>query len=675
MTNSARALASAVLLTGSVVGAQTVATPPRDVATRAAILPGTGAPMAPRSTVSPGAAIRPGDVTLDYPGVDVQAVAKAVLGELLGRQFTIAPDLHTPVSLVTQRPIARADVLAYFEDALRTAGLALVQSGQVFAVVTLDQARSQAALGDSSTTGFFTETMALKFVNADQLKALINPILPGVVVQTDVQRNALVVAGTTGQRAAVRDLVRQFDVNWLRSTSFGLFVPQRTDSRLIVPELERLLNAENSPTRGLVRLIAMDNLNGILAVATQAQYLEDVRRFVELLDREGDSNQRKLFVYRVQNGRSSDLAKTINAAFGVADPVVSSSTTADPQSMTRTDNLLAVPTPPDNSAQRPLRGTAPATGSAVAGTDAPQVKIISDDGNNALIVFATPRDYAVVEDALRKLDILPYQVMIEAAIAEVTLTDNLRYGVQYLFDFKNGSAGLTQGDPVSGAASGRPSQFFPGFSAIYSKLGSITATLNALEGMTTVKVISAPKLLVLNNQTASLQVGNQVPIATATSTSTIGTNAPVINSVEYRDTGVILRITPRVNANGLVLLDVAQEVSSVTTTTSSTINSPTISTRKVATSIAIQDGQTISLGGLITDSRNRENGGLPFLSRIPVLGPLLFGNYRRNDSRTELLILLRPRVVRDAADGQALTDELRSKLKGLQPLLPKGSIP
>lgn len=665
------------LLCAAPAAAQTVATPSRDVSTRSVILPATGIAVAPRSTVGPAAAVRPGDVTLDYPGVDIQAVAKAVLGDLLGLQYSVAPDLHTPVSLLTPRPIARADVLPYFEDALRTSGLALVRRGTVVAVVTIDQARSQAALGDGSVTGFVTESIALKFVNADQLKALIAPILPGVVVQSDPARNTLSVAGTTGQRAGVRELVRQFDVNWLRNTSFGLFVPQRTDSRLIVPELERLLNAENSPTRGLVRLIAMDNLNGVLAVAIQPQYLEDVRRFVELLDREGDSNQRKLFVYRVQNGRSSDLARTINGAFGFAGSTGPATGAAlDTQSAPRTDTLLPAPAGPDRAVTRNSPTTPGPAGTAPDPSgDVPKVKITSDDVNNALIVFATPRDYAVIEDALRKLDILPYQVMIEAAIAEVTLTNDLRYGVQYLFDYKGGNAGLTQADPATGAATGLPSQFFPGFSAIYSKLGSITATLNALEGMTTVKVISAPKLMVLNNQTASLQVGNQVPIATATSTSTIGTNAPIVNSVEYRDTGVILRITPRVNANGLVLLDVAQEVSSVTNTTSSTINSPTISTRKVATSIAVQDGQTISLGGLITDSRDRQTGGLPFLSRIPFIGPLLFGNYRRADNRTELLILLRPRVVRNADDARALTDELQNKLRGLQPLLPKGAMP
>ncbi len=197
--------------------------------------------------------------------------------------------------------------------------------------------------------------------------------------------------------------------------------------------------------------------------------------------------------------------------------------------------------------------------------------------------------------------------------------------------------------------------------------------MNALSGLTTVNVLSAPKMLVLNNHTASLEVGDQVPVVTASAVSTVGSNAPLVNSVDYRDTGVILKVTPRVNSGGLVLLDIAQEVSDVTSTSTSSINSPTIEQRKFATSIAIQDGETIALGGLIKDSRSKGRSGIPLLSAIPILGGLA-GDHSGSDARTELLILLTPRVIRSAPDAQAVTDDLRKKIQALAPLPPIKSL-
>ena len=297
------------------------------------------------------------------------------------------------------------------------------------------------------------------------------------------------------------------------------------------------------------------------------------------------------------------------------------------------------------------------------------VRITSDEVNNAVIVFGTPRDYAVVEEALRKLDVAPYQVMIEAAISEVTLNDDLRFGVQW--NFQTGSSNFSYSEGTSAA----PTRIFPGFSYFLSN-SDINATLNALEARTNVKVVSAPKLLVLNNQTAALQVGDQVPITTASAMSTENATAPIVNSVEYRDTGVILKVTPRVNEGGLVLLDIAQEVSDVNTraTSTSPVKSPVISTRRVSTSIAVQDNQVIALGGLFRDSRSFGKNGLPILSRIPVLGAL-FGTHENAQGRTELIVLLKPHVLRTADDARAVTEELRSKLRTLEPFRTEGRIP
>ncbi len=678
--------------------------PPADKQVQTTIV--AGAPATPRPTARPPVP-KGADIRLNFPAADIQVVAQGVLGDILHVPFTIAPGVRGPVTLVTPTPVPRISVFSLFEDALKAAGLAVTEQAGTFTIRTLEQARGQGVFsgggGTGTVAGFASEGVTLQFVNAEEMKRLLDGILPGVVTSTDPAQNSLVLSGTTGQRTNARALLAQFDVNWLRNMSFALIVPQRTDARLIVPEVDKLINSPDAPTRGLVRLIAMERLNGILAITAQKQYLEDVRRWIEILDREGQNNERRLFVYHVQNGRSKDLAKVLNTAFGNITPGGSTGSDFGLDGAARNgteggfgqassgqsgfgqgglNNGGATARAADNGyagarAIPPVPGGLPGSPTGLNGQPASQApggitaSISSDEANNAIIVFGTAKDYAVIEDALRKLDVLPLQVLIEAAITEVTLNDALKYGVQWNFQTGQSNFALTDGKNTPASA---PSQIFPGFSYFFSNNNSISATLNALETQTRINVLSAPKLMVLNNQTAALQVGDQVPIATQSAVSTINTGAPVVNSIEYRDTGVILKITPRVNAGGLVLLDIAQEVSDVSTTSTSNIDSPTISTRRISTSIAVQDGQVIALGGLIRDTRTKGKNGIPYLSRIPIVGGLLFGTTSDSDVRTELLVLLKPRVIRSPDDAQAVTDELRAKIKTVAPLT-KGRMP
>jgi len=741
-------------------------TPPPRVGLHSTIIGGRAVAAAPAPThvkVVP----KSGDVTIDFAATDVREVAKAVLGGILGLQYSVAGDVGTPVTLVTTRPVARSEVLRLFEDALKNANLALVPQNGVFAIQPIEAARASApnVVPEGNVPGFARETLTLQFVSADELKKLLDPILPGVVISADNGRNVLVVAGSTGQRTAVRELVQQFDVNWLRGVSFALFVPQRTDARLIAPELEKLLNAPGAPTNGLVRLISMERLNGILAISGQRQYLEDTRRFVELLDREGESSQPRMFLYRVQNGRAADLAKVILTALGGGGTVAS----GQPGSVdaigsgrqiggesgggfggnggfggggfggggnvsgygnanggnsggfganggvtggqgapgfgggsqggrgglggaggfggagggtgTALNNV-----PASARLANPAAGQSGAVGGTQGGS-ALNATITADESTNSILVYGNTRDYAIIEDALRQLDTPPAQVLIEAAISEVTLTKALRYGIQTIFQSGRTSGVLSQSNSSSTTLTPLPGnaytslasqvvQQFPGFSFLYANK-DISEILNAIEGVTKVNVLSAPKLLVLNNETASLQVGNQVPVTTGSITSSIA-GANTANSIDYRDTGVILKVTPRVNASGLVLLDVAQEVSDVVASTnggSAGAQSPTFSTRRIADSIAIQDGETIALGGLIRDSQSRSRSGIPLLSRIPIIGPFLFGNTDNSGARTELLILLRPRVIRTVDDGRAITEELKRKIQLVRPFKPGQTLP
>ena len=683
---------------------------------RATILRGTltAPPPAPTAAI-----LAKGDVTLNYPSVDVQVVAKAILGDILNLKYKIDPAVHGVVTVQTAQPIRRMDVLALFEESLRSANLALTNRGGAYAIVPLSAAQGAGGVVGPADTGFGDETITLKYANAEELKKLLDPIVPNAIAQADASRNVLVVAGNTIQRNSIRELVKQFDVDWLRGMSFAIYIPQRTDSRLIAPELDKLINAPGSQTAGMVRLITMEHLNGILAISAQPQYLDDVRKWVEVLDREGEDAERRLFVYRVQNGRAIDLTKVLDGAFGLAAPKGGEETTINDAGVnsggtggssgsgsgtgshqfsvtgsggsqsgsSNPGNTIiqlggstrsatqSVPTP---NAGNGLDENAPGGG---ANADANGTTITADETNNAILVYSTPRNYALIEDALRHLDVPPLEVLIDAVVSEVSLDNNLQYGIQwYLQDGSNtgtlsqsatntpvtttnadGTTSTTPGSPF-------PSQILPGFSYVFQHRNNVYATLNALRAVTDVHILSAPKLMVLNNHTASIEVGNQVPISTGSAVSTVSDTAPIVNSIDYRDVGVILKVTPRVNSSGLVLLDIAQEVSDVIpqTAAEALIQSPSFSERKLSTSVAVEDGETIVLGGLIKNEVQKTSNRIPLLGDIPYFGAL-FGSTGKEVTRTELLIMLTPRVIRTPVDADAITAELKAKMEQAPP--------
>ena len=664
---------------------------------RSTILRGTL--TAPPPPLAP-TAFSKGDVTLNYPAVDVQVVAKAVLGDVLGLKYTIDPAVHGVVTVQTAQPIRRADVLALFEESLRTANLALAKRASGYSIVPISAAQSAAGVVGPADTGFGDETVTLKYANAEELKKLLDPIVPNAITQADSSRNILVVAGNSVQRRSVRELVKQFDVDWLRGMSFAIFIPQRTDARLIAPDLDKLINAPGSQTNGMVRLITMEHLNGILAISAQSQYLDDVRRWVEVLDREGEDAERRLFVYKVQNGKALDLAKVLDGAFGLAPP--KSDETGNSGSASHGFDVVGSPTP--NGGSQPSQtviqlGGGAATRPVMPGgisannsqldqsnptsqqnSDANGTTITADETNNAILVFSTPRNYALIEDALRKLDVPPLQVMIEAMVSEVTLNNNLQYGIQWYLNDGSNSATLSQspantntvtdssGNTTTVPGSPFPNKILPGFSYVFQHQNNVYATLNALRAITDVHVLSAPKLMVLNNHSATIEVGQQVPISTGSAQSTVSGTAPIVNSIDYRDTGVILKVTPRVNTGGLVLLDIAQEVSDVVAQSSaqSQIASPTFSQRKISTSVAVQDGETIALGGLIQNEVTKTKNRIPLLGDVPYFGNL-FGSTGDQVQRTELLVLLTPHVIAAPVDADAITAELRAKMQMAEP--------
>ncbi|HXC56394.1 MAG TPA: type II secretion system secretin GspD [Rhizomicrobium sp.] len=650
--------------------------PPPEIVRGTGHLVGHATPHVTESTIG-----EDGGITLNFINADVRDVAKAVFGDFLNVNYTIGAGVQGTITVQTSKPLSRSEVLPVFEQILRMNGLAIVKNGEIYKLVlsadaprevTAPATASAGASSGGGEAGYSSQIVQLHYVAAAEMQRLLEGMAPAqAIVHADTGRNLLVIQGTQQERAAIVDEVALFDVDWLAGMSFGLFTPKYTDAKGLAKELNQILGGVGGPLAGIVKLIPIERLNAVLVISPQPRYLDQMQRWIARLDRPGVGSDRRIYVYAVQNGRASDLAATLKKVLygGSGKDSGKPDTGAATDNGDTTDHATPPPATPLANGAPPPAAPAPSGNSSLiddSDNSAPPpgaATITADENNNAVVIYGTPQEYATIESALRQLDAAPLQVLLEAAIAEVTLTNELQYGVQYFYQ-PNGANTLA----LSNSNSINIGQVFPGFSYMFSQGSNIRVVLNTLSQVTHVEVISSPEIMVLNNHMATLQVGDQVPIATSQAVGVIGSDSPIVNTIEYRATGIILKVTPRVNQGGMVTMDISQEVSDVSSTDTSTLDSPTITQRKIDSTIAVQDSETIALGGLIKDSKTRGSSGLPFLSQLPVVGGL-FGTKDNKHDRTELIVLITPHVVDNLQKARAVTAELQHKLPALQTLL------
>lgn len=603
---------------------------------------------------------------LNFVNADIHDVAKAVLGDMLGLNYTIAPGVQGNITIKVNQSLPKDAILPALNTAFRLNGAAIIDNGKMVKVVPIADAPHQGgfvsfARNKEVGSGFGLQIVSLRNISAEEMEKILAPVAPsGGVIPVETTRNIIILSGTEEERAAMMDVVNSFDVDWLSGMSFGLFPLKEANAQALTHDLWNVLGSQTGPMSKLVRIVPFDRLNAVLVISSQPHYVKEVKTWINRLDVDQAPSERKLWVYQIQNGRASDLSHTLQKL------LLGKETKSD--ATAKTDIASQMPVMPfssDNGANAPPNTRLPAFDQDGAGLNpndqsSQSLRIIADDTTNSLVIWANKGEYSLIQDALKKLDVIPMEVRIEAVIAEVTLTDDLRYGVQYLFQGKHGGAVLTNASSVSVASA------VPGFSAFVTG-SNINAILDLLQSVTTVNVISSPQLMVLNNQTAAIQVGDQVPIATQSAVSTLTAGAPVVNSIQMEDTGVIMKVTPRVNSSGMVLMDISQEVSNVTQTTTSRIDSPTIVERKISSSVAVRDGETIALGGMIQDNVTDDKNGIPLLEDIPYLGNL-FSYTSKDRTRTELLALITPHVVRNDNDVRQVTDEMRQQMSAVIPL-------
>lgn len=641
-----------------------------------------------------------GQIAFNFENQALPEVVKAILGELLQESYVIAPGVGGTVTFSTAKPVNKDQAFAILEMLLSWNNAALVFTNGRYSVVPIAQAvqgLQVPRMGEGDRVrGFSVRAFPLKYVAPGEMEKILQPYArPGAIVRADTARSMIIMAGNQQELGNYAQTIEIFDVDWLKGMSVGMFRLERVEVAKVVPELQAVFGEQSgSPLAGMFRFVPIDRLNSVMVITPQPEYLEKAREWLERLDRGGDSAGARLYVYDVKNVKATDLAEQLSEIFSGTGgakksggvPAASGGVAPGLQpveiSSLNKAGGAAAPAPAAAPAAMPA-----ASGDGLALADGEEIKITAVEENNALLIRASPAQYEAVLGAIKRLDTIPLQVHIEAKVVEVSLTDDLRYGVSSFLEGAiatntgaNGGGGgrcfglpIPVGLPVGAPCPQRSSirMGSSGLNYLFSNGLELAAIIDLLQSVGNTRVISSPSLVVLNNKEAKINVGQQIPITTffnsGLSTGTIpGQVNQSQGSVQYLQTGTTLTITPRVNPGGLVFMEVSQEVSAPGPVPAGGSNPP-VSTRTVDTEVAVQSGETVLLGGLIRQDESESKGGVPGLSQIPFIGAL-FGSHNTTSSRTELLVLIKPTVIRNSEEATEVTEEYRKKFKGLKPL-------
>jgi general secretion pathway protein D len=634
---------------------------------------------------------------LNFENTPIATVTKVILGDILGVGYTIDPRVQGTITLASGRPISKNDVLFALESALRTSNAVLVRDQSGYRLLPATEAlgsgsADRASAVKSPEPGYGITIIPLQYVSVQTVSKLLDSFAtrPGTI-RADPARNLLIVQGSGAERRAAVDTVLNFDGDWMLGQSVGIYPVKNTSPEPLIAELEKIMDSgEGGLSQNLVKLQAVTRLNAILVVTRKPELLRTTEAWIKRLDN-SESASVGVKVYRVRYGDARQIAKILNELFlGVQASSGEAGTNqiapgGGATTLTSTERLTGGPSaptisgvpPPGIQAPRPAAAApaaenVPSTGpggqgfgggkpSAIPGILA-DVRITPDVANNALLIYASQENYRIIARALDQIDRPQMQVAIEATIAEVTLNDSLNYGVQFFLQSNNLGFNVPAGSAINSSATSPLAAVLPGFNFLVGGAANPQVVINALHTYTDVKVLSNPSLVVVDNQPATLEVGDQVPVTTGSATVLSASNT-VVNTIDYHDTGIILRIMPRISPNGTILVNVEQEISEVSPTSSTGTLTPTFSTRKVKSSISVVSGQTVLLAGLISDTQSRTRNGIPLLDEIPALD-FLSSQTQKSLARTELIIFIRPQIIRDSVDASVVAEELRAKLRG-----------
>lgn len=711
-----RAAINEIFSDGQTESAETAAAPMTEEPPRAQMEPGTGqlinieaAKRVPRKPSEQGKA------SLNFADMPIADVVKMILGDLLGENYIISAGVSGTVTFSTARPVTTEQAFSILEMLLSWNNLALVYvDGQYSVVPSANAVRGNLTprVGSpANARGYEVRAVPLQYIAATEMEKILQPYArEGSILKADNARSLIMIAGSRRELENYLQTIEVFDVDWIKGMSIGLITLENVEAKTLGPELDQIFGEQSgSPLAGMFRFIPIERLNAILVITPQRRYLEEAERWIVRLDQGGNQPGVRLYVYDVKNVKAVDLADRLNDIFGSSG---GESRRASTQSAAGSvaPGLQPVELGTSSGGSANLRGPtgekiavepASATGSSGRGNvvvsqaagggggdqglvlvEGEDIRITAVEENNQLIVRSTPAQYDAIRGAIRRLDTVPLQVHIEARLLDVSLTNALQFGVQWFFE---DALDQLQPPPAGGGTSGAQKNFIDGDT--FGRIGGSGVTwiftgrragalVNLLQSEGDVKVLSAPSVLVLNNTEASINVGQQIPVVSSffnpiTGGGTGGGTGVGQSYVQFRDTGIILNVKPRVNPGGLVFLEIQAEQSTPGPASSAQDfggNVP-VDKKTIETQVAVQSGDTVLLGGLIQQNDTSSSSGMPGLKNIPILGKL-FGSSNRDTSRKELLVLITPTVIRGGGDdARELTDEYKKRFMGLEPLI------
>lgn len=627
----------------------------------------SGAGATPAAAAASPQAERPESFTFAFRDADIAQVAEEILGNALGVAYTIDPGVTGKVSFRIDRRLTRAQLLEAFETALAVNDVALLRQGDSLVLAPRDKARSSAALRDPSALsgarrgGYDVVAVPLSFSTPTEVAKALEAMTGSKAVLYSNDKLGLIVLGGSGSELqSLLETIKILDRNVFEGARIRWFDLHQAAAGTVSADLAKILS-----TAGVqgVSVSPLSRLNGLIVSARTEMAMNEVAGWITRLDTPSRDLSTQLYVYRPRSASAASLARTLSQVLSTGDS--SGGGYNDRQSGRETARTDAAASSKDDGATRSSSdGDTESLGDQKLEDG---VRIGVDRDSNTLIVRAPAARWMSLQQTLAEIDRPPSQVMIEASIIEVSLTNDFRFGVDWSAVSGNGKLGGNSVYTDNGVIGPK----FPGFSITYLG-GDIDAAINALGSRTAIDVVSAPKLITLDNHKARLQIGDQVPIVTQTATDTTTSSPAIVNTVEYRDTGVILEVTPRISGDDKVVVDIAQEVSGVAKTVTSGIDSPTIQQRKLSSTLVLQDGAVVALGGLISHRRSDSDSGVPGLKDVKLLGNL-FKSKSKEGARTELVVLLTVRIMRDPAASSLMTRDLLADMREIESrgLLPR----
>lgn len=572
-------------------------------------------------------------IELNFVDAPASEVARIIIGKAFGQPLAIAGFIDERISLQAEQAVSAHAAIALLEDTLAATDLLIVETNSGFLLRRRSDASNVKSAGGSNVVGFGVQSIPIENSRPSQILRLIEPFLNNSVTLTANDGEALIFAeGTATEISELREIIARFDTPDRRGRVYGIFSPNYVDAASLKSEIEPLLNSTFGETNQIIELLPIPRLNQLFVLTRTTAQFERVEDWIQRLDKPSFGDEQRLYYYRVRNAPADVLASQLETVFQ--------------------PGRGSTPLPGPNVTSGPNRTT------TSLGSQTSSLSVIADELNNALIIRATGNQYRDILMLLEETDVLAPQVLIEATIAEVTLTDDLRFGLRWFFTNDSNTIAFTDNP------GGSVGSVFPGFSATYLDGVDATVAIDALSSITDVSILSAPSILVQNNQSANLQVGDEVPIVVQQAVSVSDPNAPIVSTVQLRETGVILEVKPRISSSDIVVIDVQQEVSEVAAATTEGIDTPTIQQRQFSSTVAVSNGGTVALGGLIRETQTTSEVGIPGLRRIPLAGRL-FKSSASNNRRTELIIFLRPSIVRTSEDNQLILDSLSQDSRAL----------